>query len=712
MPDRRAKKLLIIGWDAADWMIIRALFAAGEMPNLQKLLSRGAGADLATLDPKLSPLLWTSIATGKTADKHGILHFLEPNPDSGSGGVEGVRISASTTRKTKALWNILTQSGMKVNVISWYASHPAEPINGCNISNLFQEGAPASSRDPWPLLDKAVHPAALATRIAKQRLHPAQVAQEMLRAMVPKIAKIDRNDERIKTLTRHIAQCHSVHRAAMAILADDKKAAAADCTMIFYDTIDTVGHHFMQFHPPRMAHVTERDFDLFKDVMNGVYRLHDHLLGELLRSVGPDTTVMLLSDHGFYSDELRPVEADLSKEQRAAIEASWHRPFGVLVMSGPGVKPGAAIITARLLDITPTALALLGLPVGQDMDGRVLVEAFDSPVQIATHPSWDTVEGNTGMHPPEMRLDPFEAQDAMQQLVDLGYMAAMPEDAKAKVDLVRRESQFNLAVVYMTTGRGAQAIPIYRDLTKQQPNEGRYVLGLAHCLLNSLQYPECATVLGDFLQLRPEHFEARLMLTAALDVLDRQAEALAQFVQLKRELEAQPGRHADRLQPMGDLCSSLRKWDEAERFYTQALAREPNNSHILNSLARIALVRERFEDSIDFSLRALEIQQVFPDAHYQLGVALAWVEDFDHAVQSFNVAVSMEPGLIDAHRFLAALYTRQGKTMEAAQHQDRVAKLLAGSAADGQTSFIPRESPMGPAEWTRRNAVASFAPSR
>ena len=80
MAQRTATRLLIIGWDAADWILINRLFGAGKMPNLRRLVDVGARADLGTLEPKLSPLLWTSITTGKTADKHGVLNFVEPKP--------------------------------------------------------------------------------------------------------------------------------------------------------------------------------------------------------------------------------------------------------------------------------------------------------------------------------------------------------------------------------------------------------------------------------------------------------------------------------------------------------------------------------------------------------------------------------------------------------------------------------------------------------
>src|SRR3954467_9646281 len=136
MPDRAARKLLIVGWDAADWKIIDPLLARGQMPVLASLLKTGCRADLATLDPVLSPILWTSIATGKTADQHGILNFVEPDPSGAD-----LRPVSVTSRKVKAVWNILTQEGYKTHLVGWWPSHPAEPINGICVSNFFQKQA-------------------------------------------------------------------------------------------------------------------------------------------------------------------------------------------------------------------------------------------------------------------------------------------------------------------------------------------------------------------------------------------------------------------------------------------------------------------------------------------------------------------------------------------------------------------------------------------
>ena len=97
------RKVLLIGWDAADWEHINPLLDAGEMPALEGLINGGVMGNLATLQPVLSPMLWNSVATGKYAHKHGIHGFIEPDPVNG-----GARPATSYSRRCRALWNMLT----------------------------------------------------------------------------------------------------------------------------------------------------------------------------------------------------------------------------------------------------------------------------------------------------------------------------------------------------------------------------------------------------------------------------------------------------------------------------------------------------------------------------------------------------------------------------------------------------------------------------
>ena len=101
-PPSPSRKVLLFGWDAADWKVIHPLLDAGKMPHLARFLEQGVMGNIATLQPALSPTLWTSIATGKRPFKHGILGFSEPDPVTG-----GIRPITNLSRKTKAVWNIL-----------------------------------------------------------------------------------------------------------------------------------------------------------------------------------------------------------------------------------------------------------------------------------------------------------------------------------------------------------------------------------------------------------------------------------------------------------------------------------------------------------------------------------------------------------------------------------------------------------------------------
>ena len=146
------QKVIVLGWDAADWKVIFPLIEQGKMPNMKIFLEKGVHGKIKTLDPPLSPMLWTSIATGVRADKHGISGFIEPTPDG-----ERLRPVTSTSRRVKAIWNILNQEGYKSNVVAWWPTNPVEPINGVMVSNLFQI-ASKSIEEPWISPPESVHP--------------------------------------------------------------------------------------------------------------------------------------------------------------------------------------------------------------------------------------------------------------------------------------------------------------------------------------------------------------------------------------------------------------------------------------------------------------------------------------------------------------------------------------------------------------------------
>ena len=420
------RRVLVVGWDAADWKVARPLMAAGEMPNLARLVSGGAAGNLATISPPLSPMLWTSIATGKRPTKHGIHGFSEPVPQG-----NGLRAITTLGRKTKAIWNILHQNGRKPSVVGWWPSHPAEPIRGVMVSNHFHEIT--NYREPGPLLSGVIHPPDWFERLSELRTVPMDVPGEMLRLFVPEYDKVDQaKDKRLHSLAKVLAEAMSIHAAATEIL----EHADWDFAGVYYDAIDHFCHGFMKYHPPRLPHIDEESFSIFSGVIANAYRYHDAMLGRLLQLAGPETTVILLSDHGFHPDALRPKYIPAE----AAGPAVEHREFGMIALHGPGIRAGQTIYGANLLDVTPTILHLFGLPVGQDMDGKVLSAAFETVGKIETIESWDAVAGDAGTHPPHTQVDAVASSEAMKHLVALGYVAPPGDDiAKAVADTVTEQ---------------------------------------------------------------------------------------------------------------------------------------------------------------------------------------------------------------------------------------------------------------------------------
>ena len=217
MPDASSKrKVLLIGWDAADWEVITPLLEEGLMPALEGLINRGVMGNLATLQPILSPMLWNSVATGKFADKHGIHGFIEPDLKNG-----GARPYTSTSRKCKALWNMLSQSGLRSNVVGWWASHPAEPVLGNVVTNAFS-GVKMDPERGWMVPPGTVHPADRAGFLARFKVFPSELTEAHILPFIPDAAKIDQQSDRnLSMFAKVLSDAATIHAVATALMETD-----------------------------------------------------------------------------------------------------------------------------------------------------------------------------------------------------------------------------------------------------------------------------------------------------------------------------------------------------------------------------------------------------------------------------------------------------------------------------------------------------------
>ena len=686
-----AKKVLLIGWDAADWKVINPLLDRGLMPTLDDFVNHGVMGNLATLRPILSPMLWNSIATGKRPDKHGILGFMEPDPQTG-----GVRPVTSTSRKVKAIWNILTQRGYKTHVLGWFAGHPAEPIHGISVSDLFPYAVAPLGKE-WTLPPGAVHPESMRKRFAGLRMHPEQLTEAAILPWIPRAAEIDQEkDKGLQSFAKILAENCSIHNAATWILQNEPW----DFLAVYYNGIDHFCHGFMHYHPPRMEGIPEARFEIYKDVVNGAYRFHDMMLQTLLDLAGPDTTVLIVSDHGFHSDHLRP--RGIPKEP--AGPAVQHRQFGILCMRGQHIKQDERIYGATLLDVTPTILTLFGLPVGEDMDGRVLVQAFEEPPQITRIPSWENEAGECGMHPADLRMDPAAAQAVLQQFVALGYIEPLSEDQEQAVARAVREQQYNLARVYLDSRRYQEGLAIFEELAAKCPDEVRFMQHLAQCQLALGQRGKAKDLLQKILLFKPKtpHSPAQSAPGAAepgaeagpvAEVLVTPENAthskpppwadllmgIIQFEEgnmdaalacLLRAESADP--HLPNLHlRIGEAYLRQKRTDDAERAFQRALEIDGDRPEAHAGLALVRLRQRRNEEAAEQALLAVGLQHFLPLGHFYLGVALARLGHRQRAALAFETSLTMLPGLLAAHRWLAALYTHPSGDLEkAVRHRE------------------------------------------
>lgn len=649
-------RLLLVGWDAADWKFINPLLDSGRMPNLSHLVDHGVIGNLASLKPCLSPILWTSIATGKTADQHGILGFVEPLP----GGM-GVKLYSSDSRRTKAIWNILDQVGLPSIVVNWYASHPAESIKGCVVSNRFFDAPPEDAVHGWKVVPGSVSDGSLAMDLASWRFHPRELTASDVARFIPDIGKVDiGQDNRPNTLVRELAKTISVHAVSTHLM----QSMEWSFTAILYEGIDTLGHHFMPFHPPKLPLVSDSDHELYRDVMTQVYLFHDEMLGRLMELAGDETTIMLVSDHGFHCDHQRPVHLS-SEAPEDVVAAAWHRHFGVIAMKGPGIRRDERVYGATLLDVTPTALQVMDLPIGKDMNGKPLLQVFERvPETVPAIDSWEDPAKSRSSHNLETVDD--LSRDAVQQLIDLGYLPSSAMDEAHAAQIAADEAQFNLAIVYASIGKHADARRELSSLCGRVTDHPRYLLALAKTLANLKAHDDCLNLVLKLESMGQTSLDLSLLAVAELFNAGRIEEATKRLQEAHQRFPPHPTLHF----LTGNIMLQRSQWGEALQEFEKAIALndEDAQAHFHASLAANRLAKH--EPAAEFALRAISLMFYFPQAHFQLGLAFQGLGDVARAQRSFELAVTQAPRFLEAHQKLADLYKEQNNTLLWVKHQN------------------------------------------
>ena len=373
-------RILVVGIDSADWDIIGPLMEEGKLPNLAALVESGVSCDLHSLEPKQkSPTIWATIATGKLPEKHGITDFLDPHTKSPL---------TSNVRTARTFWDIIGERDMTVTVVGWLVSWPAEAVNGYMVTDYFRY----SPRPDRPLPEHLTYPEDLRDEVEPLRVASEDVTEEDLDRFIDLDAAMTADEAQRLPVEQMFAEMRGIseleHRAntLRGILAGDRTFLSVtrhlmqhrptDVSIVYLRGVDTASHKFWDAaHPGEVGFpVSQTAFRVFGATVAHYYEYADEMLGALIDEFG-DGTVIVCSDHGFEGPKPGQLPGGIND----------HGPIGILVMSGDAFRDGVRIPERSVRDVTPTILALCGLPVGDDMDGVVIEDAFE-PAFLRSHP--------------------------------------------------------------------------------------------------------------------------------------------------------------------------------------------------------------------------------------------------------------------------------------------------------------------------------------
>ena len=376
-------RVRLLAIDGLERRMAEELVGRGELKALEAILARGAHARLRAEPERVPAIVWTTIATGRGPEAHGILSAdtrrltglrTPVSLDAKTGTLASalgratdlLRLTRSqpagaALRSVKTFWNVASEKGLRVGVVNWWATWPAEAVNGWLVSDRaafkIEKGGPA---------DREVYPPG-----AFEALRPLASQPEPDRAR-----RLD-----------------LFHLAAARAL---RGAAAADLDAVYLPGLDIVT--MQQLGEAPASDLAALDAKLA--AVRAQYRFVDSLLAATVAELAANEVLVLVGDPG--------------RLARGAAEPAE----GLLVLAGPPIEPGD-FGTVSERDIAPTVLHLLGLPRSRELDGQVLEAALNELFR-RDHPVRSV--DSYGRRPPSRPADSAFDQDVLEQLKSLGYI--------------------------------------------------------------------------------------------------------------------------------------------------------------------------------------------------------------------------------------------------------------------------------------------------
>jgi hypothetical protein len=412
---RKGNRVVLLGIDGADWLMVDPLIKEGVLPNFALLREKGVTAPMQTISP-FSPVVWTSIATGMDPGRHSVQYFSEMYSPTLDMTIQRLNLNyleplysrvfpkipvSSTTRTSKALWEILSAFGRDALVINWWASFPAEPQRGIMISNYAM---------PWDEISPE--------RIARltsggQRVYPPRIWPEVLSVMqeavkgglstssgegIPLAVKITNNEF---WDTRDMIATTLFDR----FVGEDQSLSA-----LYLQGVDTTSHHLSEtvfgenMNLPREPHVAKDVIAQKQAMLKAVYERMDALIGRLMAGLRERDLLVVVSDHGWRYDGT----------------SHWRLPDALFALYGSGVRAGFSPGRVHVYDVAPTILYYLGLPVSKEMPGKILDAVF-TPEATSLLPRVSVASYGPRIRPVRV-ADPEMDGEYRSKLKSLGYI--------------------------------------------------------------------------------------------------------------------------------------------------------------------------------------------------------------------------------------------------------------------------------------------------
>ena len=245
-----ARRLLIIGWDGATWNLLGPMLEAGKLPNLAALAQRGGTAPLASTMIPISSAAWVAAATGQTPGVTGVYSFFEPVP-----GTYDVNIVSSRSNQATPIWRRTSAVGLRSIIFGMPLTYPPEEIDGIMVAGMLA-----------PFDGEYAHPPGTAQRLRE-------------RGFVPDLGSWTQTGD--LSFERIQEQLVLKEKLLLELLADEEWSLS----WLVFKSLDVLSH---------AAYSDDTDGHVARLV-----ELLDKILGKLITAVGPDTNVVLMSDHGF-----------------------------------------------------------------------------------------------------------------------------------------------------------------------------------------------------------------------------------------------------------------------------------------------------------------------------------------------------------------------------------------------------------------------------